>query len=466
MKICFLIPDGIGIRNYLYSDILELLIQQGHEIVIWHALDPEVITLTTSGNGLTINQREFTYFLDPPLIQVLRESSAFARLKHNSKLTGNSSIMMNWPDKKGSWKRRMSLTLSELIGKRLKGYSAIVGIEKICSSQLRKSSAYRSYKSELLKIKPDVLFCTHQRFFGAAYAMIAAEDLGIKTATAIFSWDNLPKARLAFKPNYYLVWSDFMKRELEYFYPEIEKENIFVTGTPQFDFYRKENLIQSRKSFAERFGLDPSKRWILFSGDDAKTSPHDHLYLRDIAESLKKEDNIQIIFRQVPVEDTSRYQQVLSQYPQIVHINPFWKKGGYWQAFFPFPEDIAHLVNLAFHCDTVINIGSTMAMDFAFFDKPALYLRYDHQPDQTWSVKDIYRFQHFRSMEGLDPVGWIKSPQEIHSMILKAIHSPSEIGRDRGKWLDLIVQPHSSLSSAEQVASVLQGLALSQQKVY
>ncbi|WP_332910228.1 hypothetical protein [Algoriphagus boritolerans] len=39
-----MIPDGVGIRNYLYSPILPILNAAGAEIVIWHGLDPEVIT--------------------------------------------------------------------------------------------------------------------------------------------------------------------------------------------------------------------------------------------------------------------------------------------------------------------------------------------------------------------------------------------------------------------------------------
>jgi hypothetical protein len=36
----------------------------------------------------------------------------------------------------------------------------------------------------------------------------AAQELGIPTATFIFSWDNLPKATLVLEPDYYFVWSD------------------------------------------------------------------------------------------------------------------------------------------------------------------------------------------------------------------------------------------------------------------
>lgn len=450
-KICFLIPDGVGIRNYLYSGVLQQLHSQGDEIHIWHSLDEEVIELSEKIVGFRPHSHSLKSFTDEGIVQILRESVTFARLRHNIRLTDNETLMSNWSFGRPSFQKRLLIKVSEFFGASMRKYESILAVEGLLWKRLRGSESYRYSVKKLEEMQPDFLFCTHQRMPGASAAMLAAKDLGIKTATAIFSWDNLPKARLAMRPDYFLVWSDYMKKELRQYYPEISEERVLVTGTPQFDFYSDPNLIESREDFAERFGLDPGKKWICFSGDDVKTSPYDHLYLRDVAGALEHSADLQIIFRQVPVEGTSRYKEILDKYPQIVHINPFWKKGVYWQHFFPYPEDLTHLVNLACHCDTVVNLGSTMALDFAFFDRPALYLNYDHTADQSWTVKDIYRFQHFRSMDGIDPVGWINAPQEIKTKVEGAIANPSQIGKDRKVWLERIVQPVEK-SSSERIS--------------
>lgn len=459
-KICFLIPDGVGIRNYLYSGVLNELEKQGIQVQIWHSLEEEVIPLSQKITGVYVESFQLKSFAEDAITQLIRESVAYARLKHNVRLTGNDTILSNWSFGKLTFKKRMLTKLAEWVGKSVKSYDSILALESLLWKKLRNSSPYQNSLLRLQEINPDLLFCTHQRVPSASVAILAAQDLGIPTATSIFSWDNIPKARLAVRPDHYLVWSDFMKNELRYFYPEISNEKITVTGTPQFDFYTNVNLIQDREVFALQHGLDASKHWILFSGDDIRTSPFDHEYLIDIAEALKNETDIQIIFRQVPVEGTERYTQVLQRFPQIHHINPYWKKGKFWQMFFPYPEDITHLVNLAFHCDTVINIGSTMALDFACFDKPGIYLKYDHHPDQTWSVNDTYRFQHFRSMEGLDPVGWIQSPQDIHSVVRAAVNTPHLVGKDRKDWLKIIIQPDPCQSSASKISEVLMKLIL------
>ncbi|TDQ19621.1 hypothetical protein DFQ04_1445 [Algoriphagus boseongensis] len=463
-KICFLIPDGVGIRNYLYSGVLSELRDQNIEVHIWHSLDEEVIAQSERITGFRPYSHQLKVFTEDAVTQILRESVSYARLKYNIQLTENSTLMLNWSFGNPSFQKRLLIKMSEFLGTSMRSYDSILSVEGILWKKLRGTASYKYSLQKLKEIGPDILFCTHQRMPGASAAMLAAQDLGILTSTAIFSWDNLPKARLAMRTDYYFVWSDYMKEELSFYYPEIPNERILVTGTPQFDFYSDPNLIQSREEFAAQFGLDPKKNWICFSGDDVKTSPFDHDYLRNVAESLQKLENVQIIFRQVPVEGTSRYDEILKTYPQIIHINPFWKKGQYWQQFFPYPQDLGHLVNLAYHCDTVINLGSTMALDFAFFDKPALYLNYDHYPDQDWTVKDIYRFQHFKSMENLDPVGWINSKEEIREKVEAAISTPSKIGKDRKLWLERIVQPAEGNPSYRRISDFFSH-AISKQNV-
>lgn len=457
MKICFLIPDGVGIRNYLYSDLLKRLHEEGHEIIIWHALSPEVVKLSATINGFELKEKTFSVFKEDFSVQLLKESSTYARLKHNEKITSNPTIMLNWHEKKGSWKRKALIGLSEFFGKQIKGYEGITGTEKIYFTQIKKTQAYKYYLQDLKEINPDLLFCTHQRFPGAALALEAAKDLGIKTMTAIFSWDNLPKARLPLRADYYTVWSEHMASELKFYYPEIPEDRILVTGTPQFDFYKKSESILPREEFAEKFGLVPSKNWVCFSGSDSKTSPHDAAYLQDVADTLKDQKDIQLVFRQVPVEGVERYQTVLNDNPEIIHLNPIWHKGKYWNEFYPYPEDIDHLVNLSFHCATVVNIGSTMALDFGWFDSPGLYLNYDHQPNQSWTTNFIYKFQHFRSMGTWDAVAWANSKEEIEPRIREIIDSPEKIAIDRKKWMNKIIGEEDAFAS-ERLAHVLNEL--------
>lgn len=455
MRVCFLIPDGVGIRNYLYSPIIPLLNDGGAEILIWHGLDPEVITQSKKLHvGIFPKEFPFVNYREDPVAQLLRDSVSYSRLVLNSKKLSNPTIMDNWLPKK-TRKGKVSNFISAFLGKTIKTQKQIDAVENIIKSKNRRSVAYFKYIKELEVIRPDILFCTHQRMPNAGIAMLAAQDMGIKTVAAIFSWDNLPKGRLPVRANNYLVWSAYMKEEMAFYFPNIDQQCVHIVGTPQFDFYKNPQIFQTREEFAIEFGLDSQKHWVCFSGDDSLTSPHDPLYLKDIAENLQNRKDIQILFRPVPIEGHERYVEVLEKYPSIVLMPPKWKHGRVWNTFFPYFEDIAVLVNLARHCSSVINVGSTMALDFAQFDRPGLYVNYNILPSHPWSIKRTYQFQHFRTMDGMNPVGWINSPEEIESKIVMSIETPHQVGQDRLKWREKIVYEERGVLASQKIADWL-----------
>ena len=92
------------------------------------------------------------------------------------------------------------------------------------------------------------------------------------------------------------------------------------------------------------------------------------------------------------------------------------------------------------HSDLVVNLGSTMAHDFAVYNKPCLYLNYDPVESSSFKVSDVFAFQHFRSMESLDAVGWINSKAVIINKVEQALDRPESIGSDRLKWLQKVVR--------------------------
>jgi hypothetical protein len=459
MRICLLIPDGVGIRNYLYSDLLKFLHEKGHQVILWHSLDPEMIRITQERTGITLEQVPFVHRSSGGIIQLCREAGRYARLKLNAEKVQNPTILSNWTGAASSLKGRWLNIAAEFIGKMLNSYEAVARIETQGFNLMKKSREFSNAKETLKQINPDLLFCTHQRVFSVTPAIEAAKSLGIPTSTAIFSWDNLPKGRLPFRVDQYLVWSEHMKSELNLYYPEISSESIQVTGSPQFDFYFQKDLVMDRAAFGEKYGLDQNKSWVCFSGCDSLTSPQDPQYLRDVAESMKGYEDAIFLFRPVPVEPVDRFRAVLDDHPEVKLLEPKWVKGSHWGNFFPLFEDIQLLVNLAYHCKVVINMGSTMAHDFSTFGNVGLYLRYDHavvKPGSSVSI--IYQFQHFRSMGDWNAVGYIYSKDEILPKVKMALDQPDQIAPDRKKWFTKIVEPDSNISSAKRVAKAILSL--------
>lgn len=452
-KVCFIVPDGVGIRNYLFSDLISQFNSNHTQFLLWHKLDSSVIKSIEELHGIQLVSEELVSFPESLMPRLLREASVFARLKRNVEIDQNPATLRDWPTWHKSLKRKFLYRFAEIIALSLSKYENILWLESYSEILSKRSKAFTVALEFLKRTKPEIVFCTHQRSPDAAIALQAAKSLGIKTITVIFSWDNLPKARLAVKADHYLVWSDYMKAEFHRYYPEIKTSDVIVTGTPQFNFYKEDRFLVSKQEFAMKYGLDATKKWICFSGDDEFTSPLDPYFLRDLASALQYDSEIQILFRPVPVSKYDRYREVLSAFDNIVIVPPLWTLSDNWSYSYPLYEDLGLLANVVRHCETVLNIGSTMALDFACFDKPAIFLNYlpDCKNPTSWHHSQIYERQHFRSMEQLEAVSWINHKNEIGGVVHRAINFPNEIGKDRKIWLDKIRQDFSHTTSTKMI---------------
>ena len=447
MKMILLVPDGVGIRNYIFSSFIRNFIKDGNEVLVYHSISKSAIKEIQMNKSEIRNFKVIPDFKEKFIARLLRESIAYARILINKKKLNNITILKFWSPSKNGFKRKILYFLAEILGGILSNsYSLILKADTLYEKEIVKNKTTELIKKTLLDYQPDIILNLHQRAPSTAPIISSAIELNIKVATVIYSWDNVPKARLISRYDFYFVWSKLMKKELDVLYPEIASSQIHIVGTPQFEFYFQEKYYVDKEFFYDQFGLDIQKKTICFSGND-QASPYEAYYLNDLCEALCKIDQIdrpQIIFRRCPVDKTNRFNQVLKKYSHLIFsIDPDW--GGVlgsdscFSENYPRFNDVSLLVNTLKHSDLVINLGSTMAHDAAILDKPCLYLNYDPVVNSVFKVEDIYNFQHFRSMENLKAVGWINSKEEIHQKIVSALINPLQVGKDRKKWLKKIV---------------------------
>jgi hypothetical protein len=188
------------------------------------------------------------------------------------------------------------------------------------------------------------------------------------------------------------------------------------------------------------------------------------VYLEDLAGAMRavpEASRPQILFRRSPVDRSARYDGVLGRFPEIVVSDPLWRSPaqGEWSRIVPTREDVALLANVVCHCDLVINVGSTMAMDFAAFDKPAIFIAYDPpSPDAHWSSENIYRLPHFKTTHQLQPVHWVRSRSDVSRVVMHALAHPEEKADARRRWLHLHVEQPMDRASL-RLSEALRALA-------
>ena len=442
------LPDGVGIRNYLFSDLIRILKENNAEVLIYHKIGEAALQEVRQLHNIDFEAFDLPSYKESPLEKFFRELDCLVRLKFFGKKLKNETIITNWRPPKRTKMLKFFYFLVECFSVFFKSYPSILKIKKWYVAQLNKSEYLQAYNALLVQTRPDVILCTHQRSILASPLFQAASSLGIKTVTAIYSWDNLPKARMALRASKYFVWSDYMKDEMALYYPEIPPEDVVVTGTPQFEFYRKKELLLTYEAFCSKYGFDTSRPVICYSGGDMLTSPYDQVYLKDLAESLQgipEDARPQILFRRCPVDWSTRFDDVLARFPgDIISVDPLWtfEKNDIenWTLTYPKFDDVVLLVNVAYHCALVYNVGSTMAHDYSMFDKTACYVNYDPEgADKAYSIDEIYRYQHFRSMPSPDAVVWIMSKNDIKDKVLDSILNQQKSSDSRKEWVEKVI---------------------------
>ena len=447
-KLLILLPDGIGLRNFAFTSFLEIGQNLGWEIVFWNNTPFDL-----QKEGL----REVKLQGKPLAItDILKRAKIQAELDYFTRIF-NDPVYQSYkfPSVKVGLKQKVKNALVSFFASTSGNEGGLKMLKKKMKAAERRSVFYKECVKTLEKEKPDFVFCTNQRPVNAIAPLTAAQDLGIPTGTFIFSWDNLPKATMVVEADYYFVWSENMKQELINYYPEVLPENVFITGSPQFEPHFDLSLRMEKQKFFREHELDIEKKYICFSGDDITTSPDDPQYLLDVAEAVVKinseGNNLGIIFRRCPVDFSDRYDHVLEKYPDlIVPIKPEWKQtGGNWSSVFPAREDIGLLINTILHSCMVINLGSSMVFDFAIFGKPCLYINYDAKvkANSNWSHVKIYNYVHFRSMPTKDAVAWVNSMEELQNKIKSSLSSSDAQVEAAQAWFEKINTPPAERSS-------------------
>ena len=450
-KIVILLPDGIGLRNFAYSEFHTIGEKENFDLVFWNNTPFDLTTL-----GFT--EIKIGNSKSHPLTETYKNARKQIELNLNIRRTKDRVYdTYRFPFSYSTVKKAIKSSVTQIMTFTHSSQYGLTRVRKKIKRKERKTLYYHQCLETLQKERPAFVFCTNQRPMTAIAPLLAAQELGIPTATFIFSWDNLPKATMVVETDYYFVWSDLMKKELLFYYPYIDENQVFITGSPQFENHFDKSRITTKQDFFKVHNLDKSKKYICYSGDDITTCPDDATYLADVAEAVKELNkqgfSLGIIFRRCPVDFSNRYDSVLAQYQNlIVPINPIWDNlGNGWNTVLPKPEDLDLQLNTIAHTEMVINLGSSMVFDYVAHKKPCAYINYDvaNKKNEKWSVKKIYKYVHFRSMPDISSVIWLNSKAEIAGKILQGLNSERNTVENAEKWFKIIAggQPEKSSAS-------------------
>jgi len=441
-KAFIFLPDGVGLRNFALTNFNAIGTAMGYDITYWNNT-PFKIKKELGYNELIIENQK----LHPMTTVYTRARKRCEMNVFDKKFNETVYNTYNFPHSyKGIKNVIKSLNVDFLVATK-STEKGVKSIRERIKKLERSTSKYEYCKKQLQEHKPAIVFCTNPRPTQAIAPILAAQDLGIPTASFIFSWDNLPKATTLIEPDFYFVWSDYMKNELLQYCPYVKEEQVFVTGTPQFESHFDTNLLQTKEEFFTQHNLDINKKYICYSGDDIVTSPLDQYYVEDLALSVRELNkqgyNLGIIYRKCPVDFTDRYDAILKEYEDvIVSIDPLWRPvGTSWNEIMPTKEDFTLQANICEHTEFVGNIASSMVFDFVAHNKSCLFFDYE-QPQLKKGIRDIgqnYKYIHFRSMPSKEAALFVYDKKELTEKVKAILDGKLSNVLEGKKWFEIIV---------------------------
>lgn len=428
-----ILPRGEALRNFVYTGALDEVARE---------MDLSILTV--------VPNEEFVTFLEAryPRVMPLIEAPEKWPVRYLRELLDVAHGRWIWSvAAQERWRLRdlEATTLPQKVsrlGKKMlcapfanrAGLEWLSRLERSASRRLKTTDHYIDlFKQQ----RPSLVFnASHIHSQIAIQAVQAAQWLGIRTATFLFSWDNLTsQGRMITPYDYYLVWNEAIRRQLLEMYGSIRPEQVVVCGTPQFDFHFRPEFYWSREEFCAHVGADPARPIVLYSTGMANHVIGEPVVVEALADILRGMGDLgppQLLVRLYAKGPTGHFDDLRERRPDILFPDVPWERA--WLT--PKPEDCYLLTNMLRHCAAGVNVASTISLELCMFDKPVINVGYRGQGvGGAFDYRRYYEFEHYKPVVASGAVSLARSEAELADLVRQALMDPA---RDADKRRSLL----------------------------
>lgn len=459
--IVLVIPRGEAVRNFLYSDTLKVLKESARVTVLTVAYDDELLSRIQSYSDEIIPLKECQPHPLPAYLRTVIEN-AHDRWLWSEVARNNWELRNRRSREQGKRAQRWFVETTSRLLANNPCLHALTSVEQYLHWKMRQT---REFDELFARLKPDLVFNgSHIHGFAGELPVRVAKRMGTPTAGFIFSWDNLTSRSRIFVPyDYYLVWHEFMKRQLLRIYPKLRDDQVLVTGTPQFDFHFKPEFLLTRDELCRRIRIDPARPFVLYTTGVDRHFPEEHRHVRSVIRILKELDlspKPQLVVRTY-VKGTSPEMKAIAQekHPDVVFPPVAWDARWYTPAY----EDLAIYTSLVHHAALSINAASTVTLEFFMLDKPVINLDFD-PPGSNLAPCDGFRrhirFDHFRPVAASGGSLLAQSEQDMKQMLKEGLTNPRTGSEARQRFMSEMFDGTLDGRCGRRVAEALLSLAV------
>lgn len=412
-----------GLRNAVHSGLLKHLKNRGLKIsLVVNENGPKPLADACTGAEHTsrlLRAPSVRSERGKPLLDELLNAS-FARRHQNA----SYPIFTKWDRRhERGWPRLRSACIELLsrLGRRDLLYQwQINNLDRL----LGRTRDYTKLKEQLITLNPALVISTKCTEASEASYIRAAHDLGIATLNWILSFDNLTSRGRLPVSDYYAVWNQRMKDQVLRLYPDRTSSQVYITGTPQFDFHVRPDLHWNREFVLRRLGLRHFDRYLLYAANCSACAPSEPDLIERFASRCAANPDLskhRIVVRLHPLDADRRWRRFLDR-PGKVLISKPW---GHDAHSFGIDEQ-AFLVNTLRHADVCINMASTMSLDAAVLNTPVICVAFATQPGaEDRFCRQVYETEHYRPLIETGGLRLAKDMDQLVAEVTAYVQEPS-----------------------------------------
>jgi len=260
--------------------------------------------------------------------------------------------------------------------------------------------------------RPDLVFATDVQNENDVSLMQDARERGIAVVGMIRSWDNPTQRAVRMFPETMLVGSDTVKEEVVRFcgYPS---GRIKVIGNPHYDRYQA-GPSMTREKFFSQFGLDPSRRTILYAPVGDHLLKHNDVdeYVMNILAITGE----QVLVRFPPDEGVRLVN--FAKPPQMGYDRP---GRAFAQSTFTdreiTPADDQRLIDSLFYCAMAITGPTSIPLDAALIGTPSVLVNLYPTPRGFCGTILGFWCSHSKKLISIGGVRYVQSQEELLAAI-------------------------------------------------
>ena len=227
------------------------------------------------------------------------------------------------------------------------------------------------------KYRPDIVFSTSIISSFDLEFLREARHRGLKTIAMPRGWDNVNTKLYRHAPDLLIVQNPEMRQQAIRI-QNFPAARVKVTGFPQFDWYRRPNILLTREEFCRRTGLDP-KRKIIFWGSSGRWTPVDGNIAQTIIAAVRSNKLIaptNLIIRPHFSDLATRRFDHLADGKTVFVDKNYTPSNFFWDGWDPNVTETIMFTNTIYHADVIISLCSTLVLDVLCFDKPIINTAY------------------------------------------------------------------------------------------